>query len=67
MKALERLIRTPAPKPKQLSVMSVMGSGALHSEQQFCYEKGWKEGIAAFRKHLREHYKGIEIDSLKEE
>lgn len=45
------VLRRPAPKPRELPRC---GTGALHSEQQYCYEKGWKEAIAAYRKQLRE-------------
>ena len=37
-------------KPRQLPKV---GTGALLDEQQFCYEKGWKEGVAALRKAIR--------------
>lgn len=45
------ILKTPAPKPRKLSPV---GSGSLLSEQQYCFEKGWKEGIASFKKILRE-------------
>lgn len=45
-----QLIMVKAPKPRTLPSL---GSGSLHDEQQYCYEKGWKEGIAAFRKAQR--------------
>lgn len=39
------------PGPRQLKPV---GTGALLSEQQFCYEKGYREGVAAARKAIRE-------------
>jgi len=50
---LESILRQHAPKPRELPRY---GSGGLHDEQQNCFEAGWKEGIAAFRKMLRETY-----------
>ena len=47
----DALTRIRAPKPRELSVC---GSGGLHDEQQFCYELGYREGIAALRKAQRE-------------
>lgn len=38
-------------KPRELPSV---GSGALWGEQQFCFEKGWKEGRALLRKSIRE-------------
>jgi hypothetical protein len=40
-----------APPPRTLPKR---GSGALHGEQQFCFELGWKEGVAALRRAIRE-------------
>lgn len=48
---LESLLKKKAPKPRELPTC---GTGGLHGEQQYCFEKGWKEGIAAYRKMLRE-------------
>lgn len=48
--ATNRATNKHAPKPRELARC---GTGALHGEQQHCFEKGWKEGIAAFRKMLR--------------
>lgn len=45
------MLRRPAPKPRELPRC---GTGALHDEQQYCFAQGWKEGIAAYRKQLRE-------------
>jgi hypothetical protein len=50
IEALERILRKPAPKPRELGRC---GTGALYSEQQYCYDKGWREAIAAYRKMLR--------------
>lgn len=30
--------------------LQVVGTGALYGEQQFCFDKGYKEGVAAARK-----------------
>ena len=46
----EACAKTRNTKPRQLPRV---GSGALLDEQQYCYEKGWKEGVAAFRKAIR--------------
>lgn len=48
--ATNRAATKRAPKPRELSPV---GTGALLGEQQFCFEKGWKEGISALRKMLR--------------
>jgi hypothetical protein len=48
--ATKRATTKHAPKPRELSAV---GTGALLSEQQHCFDKGWREGIAAFRKMLR--------------
>ena len=32
------------------------GSGGLHDEQQYCFECGYKEGVAATRKAIREEF-----------
>jgi hypothetical protein len=31
------------------------GTGTLHDEQQYCYEMGYREGVAALRKAQREY------------
>ena len=46
----EKLIRVRAPKPRELPQC---GFGSLHDEQQYCYEMGYREGIAALRKAQR--------------
>lgn len=48
--ATNRAATKRAPKPRELPQV---GTGALLGEQQFCFEKGWKEGIAALRRMLR--------------
>ena len=53
----EKLIRTHAPKPRELPIY---GSGGLHEEQQHCYELGYREGIAALRKAQRAKLKEFE-------
>jgi hypothetical protein len=55
--AINVALRTKAPKPKPKTLQQV-GTGALYGEQSFCYEKGWKEGIAAYRKTIREKVNG---------
>ena len=47
----EKLIRVRAAKPRELPQC---GFGSLHDEQQYCYELGYREGIAALRKAQRE-------------
>ena len=46
-KQTSALIRARVPRPRALPIR---GSGALHSEQQYCYETGYREGVAALRK-----------------
>ena len=41
--------KTRAPKPRTLAQV---GTGALHGEQQYCFEKGYREGAAAVRKAI---------------
>jgi hypothetical protein len=48
--ATDRATSKRGPKPRNLPVV---GTGALYGEQQYCFERGWKEGIAAFRKMLK--------------
>ena len=50
----EKLIRVRAAKPRELPQC---GFGGLHDEQQYCYELGYREGIAALRKAQREALK----------
>lgn len=50
IETLERILRKSAPKPRELSPC---GTGAFLSDQQYCFDKGWREGIAAYRKMLR--------------
>jgi len=49
----EKLIRVRAAKPRELPRY---GTGSLHDEQQYCYELGYREGIAALRKAQRTAY-----------
>jgi len=53
--ATNRAATKRAPKPRELPQV---GTGALLGEQQFCFEKGWKEGIAALRRMLRSNDQG---------
>ena len=46
----EAMSRIRAPKPRELPQV---GTGALWSEQQFCFAKGYREGAAALRKAIR--------------
>lgn len=48
--AIQSAAKKHAPKPRELPPI---GTGAFYDYQQYCFEKGWKEGIAAFRKRLR--------------
>lgn len=41
-------------KVKPPKVLPKYGTGGLHDEQQFCYELGYKDGVAATRKAIRE-------------
>jgi hypothetical protein len=50
-------------KPRELSKC---GTGALLDEQQFCFEKGYKEGVAAARHAIREALKKEKIVDLEE-
>lgn len=47
---LNSLFKKHAPKPRELPQQ---GTGALFDEQQYCFNKGWKEGIAALRKSVK--------------
>ena len=53
----EALSRIRAPKPRELPPV---GTGALWSEQQFCFAKGYREGAAALRKAIRARGNGGE-------
>jgi hypothetical protein len=46
--------RVKVAKPRKLPTY---GTGAFHTEQQFCFELGYKEGVAAARKAIREALK----------
>lgn len=47
---IEKILRVIAPHPRQLRRC---GTGGLLGEQQYCYEKGYREGIAFLRKAQR--------------
>lgn len=49
---MEKLIRVRTNKPKQLRQC---GTGALLSEQQYCYDRGYRDGVAALRRSQREY------------
>lgn len=46
---LDGASKTRAPKPRTLAQR---GTGALHGEQQHCFEMGYREGAAAVRKAI---------------
>lgn len=48
---LEGASKAHVPKPKKLKPV---GTGALLDEQQYCYEKGYKDGVKALRAAIRE-------------
>jgi hypothetical protein len=59
LKAFEALVRadereacakTKAGKPRELKPV---GRGTLLGEQQFCFDKGWREGAASVRAAIR--------------
>ena len=59
LKAFEALVRadereacakTKVGKPRELKPV---GRGTLLDEQQFCFDKGWREGVAAVRAAIR--------------
>jgi hypothetical protein len=47
----EACAKTKAGKPRELKAI---GRGSLLGEQQFCFEKGWREGAASVRAAIRE-------------
>jgi hypothetical protein len=52
--AFTKAYQMKAGTPRQLSPV---GTGALLSEQQYCFDKGWREGAAALRKKIYPHIK----------
>ena len=46
----EACAKTKAGKPRELKAV---GRGTLLDEQQFCFDKGWREGVAAVRAAIR--------------
>jgi hypothetical protein len=46
----EACAKTKAGKPRELKPV---GSGTLLGEQQFCFDKGWREGAASVRTAIR--------------
>ena len=46
----EQCAKTKAGKPRELKAV---GRGSLLDEQQFCFEKGWREGAASVRAAIR--------------
>lgn len=49
-RGVDSMLRKKAPQPPTLARC---GTGALYGEQTYCFEKGWRQGIAAYRKMLR--------------
>jgi hypothetical protein len=47
----EACAKTKVGKPRELKPV---GRGTLLDEQQFCFDKGWCEGVAAVRAAIRE-------------
>lgn len=45
------ITRTPVPPPRRLQPC---GTGAFLSEQQYCYERGYRAGVKAARKAIRD-------------
>jgi hypothetical protein len=46
----EACAKTRAGKPRELKPV---GAGMLLDEQQFCFDKGWREGAASVRAAIR--------------
>jgi hypothetical protein len=46
----EACAKTKVGKPRELKPV---GRGTLLDEQQFCFDKGWREGVAALRAAIR--------------
>ena len=46
----EACAKTKAGKPRELKAV---GLGTLLGEQQFCFDKGWREGAASVRAAIR--------------
>jgi hypothetical protein len=46
----EECAKTRAAKPRELKPV---GRGAFLDEQQFCFDKGWREGAASVRAAIR--------------
>jgi hypothetical protein len=46
----EACAKTKSGKPRELKAV---GRGSLLGEQQFCFEKGWREGAASVRAAIR--------------
>jgi hypothetical protein len=58
--AAGRKIKTATPRE-----LPRCGSGGLHDEQQYCFEKGWKEGQAVLRKAIRQAAAQVEGKNAK--
>lgn len=54
--ALHRGIKAKLPGRR----LAPAGSGALHAEQNYCYRRGWKDGVAALRSQIRAALQGAQ-------
>lgn len=54
---IEGAAKTRAPKPRTLAQR---GTGALHGEQQYCFEMGYREGALAVRKAIAKKVAAID-------
>jgi hypothetical protein len=52
---IETLIRNV--KTRGARILPPVGGGGLHAEQNYCFSKGYREGVAALRKVLLEKIK----------
>jgi hypothetical protein len=55
----EACAKTKAGKPRELKAV---GRGTLLDEQQFCFDKGWREGAASVRAAIRS--RGVKNDPM---
>jgi hypothetical protein len=52
---IERAVLERAAKAdkRECPITPTVGTGALHSEQQYCFEQGWNAGRKSMRKAIR--------------
>lgn len=50
----ELLMKCLYMKAKKCRKLKPIGTGALLDEQQYCFEKGYREGAKSVRKNIRE-------------